>query len=263
MRFAPFLGVATLALCAPSCAPEGQDTVLAGGPGSAVTAGAGEQREGTIFHLEGHHGDPAALWVEASYKIRREQGRISKTLEIDLEHAPPAVAHTLTLDGFALGRLLTSAKGKAEFELAEVGENYFPDGFEEPKAGSLLRIGELAEIHFLLVHKLTDLQVDITGAGKLSGKVGFKVERLGETVMTEFQVKVTHAEEKEVQPVLLDGVHVGDLSIDLAGKGKLLYSTLKGEPFPPEFQAPKAGSKIEIGKLYQGQLRDNLVDRGE
>jgi hypothetical protein len=56
----------------------------------------------------------------------------------------------------------------------------------------------------------------------------------------------------------VDGVHVGDLSVDAGGKGKLVYSTLGGEPFPPGFKAPHAGSTIEIGQLYKGALEDDL-----
>ena len=75
---------------------------------------------------------------------------------------------------------------------------------------------------------------------------------------TEFQVKVAGAGAKSVHPVKVDGVHVGDLNVDLAGKGKLLYSTLDGEPFPTGFQAPRAGAKVQVGTLYEGELRDNL-----
>jgi hypothetical protein len=78
-------------------------------------------------------------------------------------------------------------------------------------------------------------------------------------VTREFEVKVTHAEEKTVHPVKLDGVHIADLTVDLAGKGKVEFSTLNGAPFPPGFPEPRPGSSIEIEGLYKGELRDNLV----
>jgi hypothetical protein len=256
-------GFASLALFVSACSDASSSeasphAVQAASTSPDAAAALDPTREGTLFHLEGRHGTPGSLWIETSYKIRRDAGKLSKTLELDIEHAPPGVTHALSLDGFALGKLITSAKGKAEYELTEAGEDYFPDGFEEPKEGSLVRVGELAEIRLQTVHKLTDLQVDIAGPGTLAGKVGYKIERLGETVTTEFQVKVTGAGAKSVHPVKIDGVHVGDLNVDLAGKGKLLYSTLEGEPFPSGFQAPRAGVKVQVGTLYEGRLRDNL-----
>jgi hypothetical protein len=226
---------ASLALLGSSCTHgESPHATQAADKASAASAiAADDKREGTLFQLEGRHGKPGELWVEASFKIRRDAGQLSKTLAIDVEHAKPGETHALSLDGFALGKLVTSSKGKAEYELTEAGEIHFPAGFAEP--------------------------TDIAGPGKLSGKVGYKIERLGDTVTTEFQVKVTQAEAKSVHPVQIDGTHVGDLNVDLAGKGKLLYSTLEGEPFPKGFQAPKAGSKVVVGTLFEGQLRDNLA----
>ncbi len=252
------LGFAPLALFVSGCGHESAPHAVHAASTIPAATAIDPTREGTLFHLEGRHGTPETLWIEASYKIRREAGKLSKTLELDIEKATPGVTHALSLDGFALGKLITSAKGKAEYELTATGDDYFPDGFVEPHEGSLVHVGELAEIRLLTVHKLIDLQVDIAGPGELAGKVGYKIERLGETVTTEFQVKVTHAGAKSIHPVKIDGVHVGDLSVDLAGKGKLLYSTLDGEPFPSGFQAPRAGAKIQVGTLYEGELRDNL-----
>ena len=108
------------------------------------------------------------------------------------------------------------------------------------------------------LEKLADLRADIAGPGKLAGKVGFKIERLGSAVTREFEVKVTNAEVKTVHAITLDGVHIADLNVDLAGKGKLEFSTLRGVPFPHEFQEPRVGSAIEIEGLYKGELHDNL-----
>jgi len=257
--FASILAWSCLLL--PACARGDSEHAIQAAESASTPAApaASDTREGTIFHLEGRHGTPGELWIESSYKIRRDAGKLSKTLEIDIEHAPPGVTHALTIDGFALAKLVTSSKGKAEYELTEAGDDYFPEGFREPREGSVVRVGDLAEIRLQTVHKLTDLQVDIAGPGPLTGKIGYKIERLGDQETTEFQVKLTHAEAKSVHPVRIDGTHIGDVTVDLAGKGKLLYSTLEGEPFPPGFRAPHAGSTIEVGKVYKGPLRDHLA----
>jgi hypothetical protein len=244
-----------LVLVAPACSPaDSPQAVQAAGEAGSAAVAADDMREGTLLHLEGRHGKPDELWIQASYKVKREAGKLSKALSIEIEDAPPGVTHALSLDGFELAKLVTSSKGKAEFELT----NNFPTGFEEPAEGSLIEVGGLAEIRLQTLHELADLQVEIDGPGKLVGKIGYKVERLGETVTTEFEVKVAQAGAKALHAVRVDGVHVGDLSVDAGGKGKLVYSTLGGEPFPPGFKAPHAGSTIEIGQLYKGALEDDL-----
>jgi hypothetical protein len=60
--------------------------------------------------------------------------------------------------------------------------------------------------------------------------------------------------------VKLDGDHAGDLIVDSAGKGKLVLSTLDGEPFPASFREPHAGSTVAVGELYEGELGDNRAD---
>lgn len=256
--------VACLALAVPcvGCsAGEGQENPkpAAQAPPSAAATGAPEQ-DGTLQNLEGRFGDPGALWGEVSYKVKREGGALSKSLEVELENAPPGVTHALTLDGFALGKMITKLKGEGEFSLVAAGDDYFPEGFPEPKSGSVVRIGELAEVRLLPLEKLTDLRADFAGPGKLAGKIAFKIERLGDAVTRKFEVKVTSAEVKTVHPVSLDGVHVADLSVDLAGKGKVEFSTLSGAPFPEGFHEPRAGSSVVIEGLFKGELRDNLAD---
>ena len=258
MRMAFRLGLAFSVFLVSGCAPDSSASPTPSGPEAEESAA--NQRDGTILRLEGWHGTVGSQWVQAGYKVKREAGQISKALSIEIEDAPSGVGHVLTLDGFTLGKLKTNGKGEAEYELAETGSVSFPEGFTEPKDGSLLRIGELGEIRLRTVHRVTDLQVDIAGPGKLAGKVSYKVERTGETINTEFQVRLTQAGAKSVQPVRIDGVHVGDLEVESGGKAKLTYSTLNDDPFPTEFHAPKAGSTVEIGELYKGQFRDDLTD---
>lgn len=215
--------------------------------------------DGTLEHLEGRFGDPDALWAEASFKVKRAGGKVTKDLEIKVENAPPGVTHAVSIDGFPLGRIITRIKGEGEFSLIEAGDDFFPQGLPEPKPGSVIRIGELAELQLESLEKLMDLRADISGPGELSGKIGYKIERLGDTVTKEFRVKVTGAEVKSVHPVMLDGIHIADLTIDLSGKGKVEFSTLAGAEFPPAFREPRAGSSIEIAGIFNGELKDGLA----
>jgi|SRR5262245_6598665 len=228
-----------------------------GGPGDDRPAPAsqpsGPQK---VLHLEGRSGAPDGLWGEATYKVERAKGVLTKKLEVNVKKAKPGVAHVLTLDGFELGRIVTDPKGEGEFEFVEDGKNLFPEGLPEPKPGTVIKVGDLLTLELKTLEKLADLDLPIAGAGKLSGKVTFKIERLGESVTQEFQVKIAGAPPKTVHAVSLDDVRVGDLAIDLEGKGKLKYSTKEALPFPAGFPTPKGGSKVRIGEIFAGEFRD-------
>src|SRR5262245_38151919 len=157
-----------------------------------------------ILHIEGRSGTPDGLWGEATYKVERVKGVVTKKLEVNVRKAKPGVTHPLTVDGFELARLVTNPKGEAEFEFVEDGKNLFPEGFPEPRAGTVIRVGELMTFDMKTLEKLADLETAIAGAGKLSGKAIFKVERLGDAVTQEFQVKLAGAQAKTVHPVLVD-----------------------------------------------------------
>jgi len=215
----------------------------------------GEPPDGTLLHLEGRFGSSGALWVEAGYKVKRERGQLTKELKVKVRGAR-AGKHSVTVDGFEVGKLVIVSKGKGEFALVEAGDDFFPEGFSEPRAGSVVRVHDLAELRLERLEKLTNLKAEIAGPGRLSGKVVFKVEDWNGSVTKEFKVKVTHAPEDTRHAVRLDGVHVGELVVGLGGKGKLEFSTQEDLPFPDGFPEPRAGSAVEIEGLFTGQLRD-------
>ena len=248
--------LALLALAPWGCSQGGQATPQAV---HAATPPGSSLPDETLLRLDGASGSPEALWGDASYKIKRKGGKRIRKLEIDVGNAAPGVAHVVTLDGLELGELLTNRKGGGEFKLSEEDNQLFPAGFQEPRAGSLLRVGELMELHLDVLEKLADLEAPISGPGGLSGKIGFEIERLGSTVTREFQIKVEKAPVKTTHPVSLDGVHVGDMSVDVEGQGKLKFSTKKSPPFPAAFPEPHAGSVVRVGDLFQGELVDALA----
>ncbi len=229
-------------------------------PPPAPAASAAEpspQEDRTLSQLAARSRSAAGLELESTFKVRREGGRIVKRLKVTVEGCRPGEVHPVQVDGFEVGKLGIGPKGKGEFTLEAGGEDSFPEGFAEPEAGSLVRIGELAALRLEAVERLTALEAAIAGPGALSGKITFRIERLGDSVSREFQVKVTNAAEKTVQPVSLEGVHVGDLNVDLGGKGKLLLSTREGRGFPADFPEPRAGSVVQVGELFRGAFRDD------
>lgn len=251
-----------------SCSPAGgAKAVVAGSePASEVPVGlvvpATEPipEEKTLVLLEGFSGDPEALWGEVTYKVKRDgRGALLKSFEVELQNATPGEKHALTLDGFEVAVLVIDRKGESELELFQNDEEFLPEGFPEPAAGSVIRVGELMELRLDALEKLADLEALIPGPGLgLGGKVTYKVERLAGVTTEEFQVKVQGAPPDSLQTVTLDGAEIGSLAVDSSGKGKLKFSTKEALAFPASFHAPVPGSHVRIGDLFAGALQDEL-----
>lgn len=244
-----------------ACAP-GEVEVQAKAPTDAGPAVESPVRSGEerLLHLEARHGDPAALWGEATYKVKRVNGERLREMEVEVENAEPGSQHALSLDGFELGTMIVDLGGEAEFEVSEEDDQLFPVGFPEPTAGSVFRVGDLMELRLVPLERLTELEVELAGEGGASAEVGFKVERLGDEVTRAFKVKVKSARPRAVLAVSVDGVHVGDLKVDVEGEAKLAFSSMKGTPFPEGFPEPHAGSRVRVGDALDGELLDRLAE---
>ena len=193
----------------------------------------------------------------ASYKVAREGDRLVKELEIEVENATPGVRHAITIDGREVDTMITNLDGEGEIELVDDGVSSFPDGFVEPGVGSVIHVGELMQLELDVLEILTHLTA--YPSGSVSGKIGYKVERLGDVVTREFQVKLAGAPPESAHPVRLAGVAIGQLEIDDEGEGKLEFSTKEGLAFPDGFPDLEAGAEIEIGDLFVGRLDDALA----
>ena len=222
-------------------------------PPAAVKPNA--EKDGTLLELGSRFGTPTTVFGEASYTVKRKAGVLSKELKLEVDNAPPGTTYTVTLDGAAIGKIVTNTKGDAKLNLLENKEQLFPEGFSEPKAGSVIRVGEIIDLHLVALVRLKELEASIAGPDKLSGKVTFKVEQLGKDITREFQVKVAGAPAKSVLAVTLASVHVGDVAVDATGVGRLQLSTKKA-PLPASFPDPEVGSTIKVGDLFSGELRD-------
>jgi hypothetical protein len=187
--------------------------------------------------------------------MKRQGGALTKELEVEVEGAKPGTKHPLTLDGFELATLTMDLDGEADFELLASQARPLPTGCPEPKAGSRIRLGELVQLELQTLERGLDLEAAISGPGKLSGKVTFRLDRLGSAQAREFQVKVAGAPAETVQVVILGDVEVGNLEVEEDGKGKLELSTRMGGQLPSAWVDPSDGTAVRIGTLFSGELR--------
>ena len=226
-------GGAFALLLASGCSGEGDSALPLAEP-----AGGGK-----AFHLEAWSGASDGLLGEASYKGEGPE------LKVEVERAKPGTKLALTLDGFALGDMIADLDGEAEFEHA----GPVPAGCPTPKAGSVIRVGDVV-LELKPLERQVDLQRVIAGPGPLAGKVTFRVDRLGDAVARELEIKLKGAPPSSKHPVTIAGRALATLEVDDDGEGKLQLSSRKGQAFPAGFVDPSAGTALQIGTLFTGPL---------
>jgi len=228
-----------------------------GGETASTMTSEAHASEASELRLEGRFGDPGTLWGVASYEVAREGGVLVKELEVEVENAPPGVRHAVTIDGRDVDEMITNLDGEGELELVDDGQSSFPEGFVEPRVGSIVRIGELMQLELGVLETLAHLQTQISGPA--SGKIAYKVERLGDVVTQRFRIKLAGGPPVTRHAVRVAGVAIGELSIDDDGEGKLEFSTKEGLVFPEGFPDLEAGAEVVIGDLFVGRLDDALA----
>lgn len=94
--------------------------------------------------------------------------------------------------------------------------------------------------------------VMLEGGGPETGEADYEVE----DSETEFEVEVENASPGAVLPVSVDGVQVGEITVDADGEGELEYSseTDEGAPFPANFPVIAEGSVVTVGSILSGTI---------
>lgn len=83
---------------------------------------------------------------EANFEVKRRSNVLKREFEVEVENAQPGTTHAVTLDGVPLGELKIDPEGEGELSVSdEDPASKFPDGFVEPKAGAVVKVGELFE----------------------------------------------------------------------------------------------------------------------
>jgi hypothetical protein len=226
------------------------------GPGAATTT-AGPPRAERLVHLEALYGSHDAAFGESSFKVVQLAGEVTKELEVELEGGKPGSVIPVSVDGQPVGQMIVDLDGEADLELIEDGDTYFPEGFTDPKAGSIVKVGDLFDVELLTVERQVDLRANFS-ANRVVGEIKYKVDQLGERTLREFKLELLNATPGAVYEVAVDGVTVAECEIDLDGEAKLEFVDKDEIPFPANFTAPHARSVVKVGDLGEFPLEDAM-----
>lgn len=246
------LGV--LLACAAGCGETGLVEETDGGTSveSGASADAGDDGE---IKYEAVGGDPDSgdPHGEAGYSEKTEDGVFIKEFEVEVLNAQPGKKLPVFIDGVQVGEMTTDLEGEGDLELLEAEDIYFPEGFPEVKAGSVVKVGDVIEFTLAEVIRGLSLRAVFEKDGMM-GTAKFQVETKGDRVVKEFKLEITGAEAGLLLPVTLDGHEMGELDTDVEGGGKMKLGYGE-DPFPEGFTDPAAGSVLKLGDLIEVTLK--------
>jgi hypothetical protein len=229
-----------LALLASGCDQNGSASTTANSGGTGGTSGA-TAANGERIHLEARFSQPSGPFGRAAWKVRPRNGSVAKKFQLEIGRAEPGAVLAVTVDGARIGDLRIDLDGEGELEF----DGGFPATLAEPRAGSIVRVGDLIEITLAPVERLVSLAGSFRGA--VAGEVKYRVERIGDLTVREFALEITKGPASQELTVSIDSIGVGSVSIDEEGEGDLIYMDGGEDPFPDGFPNPQAGSLIRLG----------------
>jgi len=214
---------------------------------------------------------------EAEYEVKREHGQVKRAFEVELEGAAPGSVHDVLVDGVVVDQITVASSGRAFLKFAnfsdDVGAVPFPDNFPGVTAGSVVSIGDQASGILSVADYEETHPPDGQTAGSVEmeanaylhgdsfayGEAGYEIETEHGVTRQEFKVEVEQAQ-PGVYEVQVDGVAVGEISVDGRGKGRLKLATHpEGDelPIPADFPDIGTGSVISISNGLTGTMTAN------
>ena len=104
--------------------------------------------------------------------------------------------------------------------------------------------------------RLVDLVAEFVGPNSVEGNVNYELKRKNDKIKREFELELEKGKPGSVYEVTIDGVRIGEVKVDAKGEGKLGISDEGSDArFPEDFVAPKVGSVIKIGSIFEGPLK--------
>lgn len=108
--------------------------------------------------------------------------------------------------------------------------------------------------------RLIDLEARFGDPTSIDGSIKYDAKRMNNVVERELEVELENGKRGDIYVVTLDGVSLGEVTIDADGEGKLdLSDDGNDAPFPADFVEPKVGSVVKVGDLFEGPMTEKVA----
>ncbi|NOX54666.1 MAG: calcium-binding protein, partial [Planctomycetes bacterium] len=265
---------------------EDDDDVLRGGPGDDYLDGSDgsdllDGDDGADFEERGFAADldeklvvpltPAVGSNAVGYiEFEWNQAAGAKIeMEITVSGATPGT-HDVSIDGVVIGQITVNAQGVGHVKFTNrpdsPDEMPFPQNTPQIHSGTLVEIASVGSGTFESLNagggqqpggQESKLKAMLSGDTAAWGKAEFETENEGQQQEQKFEVEIYNATPGNQYNVLVDGVVVGQMTINAQGIGKLEFQTQpEGDelPFPQNFPNVQSGSTVEVQGLANGTL---------
>ncbi len=199
------------------------------------------------------------------------EGSKSK-LEIKVQNADAHSSYEVLISGVSIGQLETNGRGRGELEFGSDDDALpMPANLPAIGPGTSVTIVGLGEFQFgstssghnddASTGEAIELKAQLTGVASINAQAEYERTSQG----AEFSAKVLNAEASSSYEVRVDGVSVGTLRTDEAGRGRLQFELNDdSKPFPADFPSITVGTEVRIGQELVGTFRlDDSSSNGD
>ncbi|MEZ6128461.1 MAG: hypothetical protein R3C59_07245 [Planctomycetaceae bacterium] len=226
---------------------------------------------GGIYDDNGHENRGILTGVagaigEVQFESEVEHGVQQQTFEVDVRGLTPGSSHSVTVDGIDVGSVPVDSRGYGRLRLSSVprlSELPLPANFPAITDSSVVAVGEVLSGTIVNVNPATQsttvgtsgdsnhLRVNLVSTGTILGRAEF--ENHAGATSQDFQVEVWNGTSGDVLPVVVNGITVGQITVNALGYGALRLGTEHGSAaLPANWPGIADGSVVTVGSELTG-----------
>lgn len=206
---------------------------------------------------------------EVEYETEFEHGRQEEQFKVEVRGLTPGSSHVVTVDGISVGTVIVGNRGYGRLKLSSFpdrNESSLPSNFPAITDSSVVEVGTVLSGTVFNSNPATQLlgsvttgnsddadhlRLDLTSAGTVQGRAKYE-DNIGGS-QQEFQVEVWNGVPGQQLAVVVDGVTVGQISINSRGYGELKFENgHDGRVFPAGWPGITNGSVVSVGAELTG-----------
>jgi hypothetical protein len=203
---------------------------------------------------------------EVQFESEIEHGQQQQSFEVEVRGLTPGSSHSVTVDGVEVGTVTVGNLGYGRLKLSSTpnrNESPFPENFPSIVGSTEVTVGSVLSGTVANSNPATQspsssngdgsdhLRLNLISTGAIQGRAKFEDSSAGS--QQEFQVEVWNAVRGEQLSVDVDGVTVGQITVNALGHGVLSLGNEDGRGgLPANWPGVTSGSVVSVGAELSG-----------
>ncbi len=219
----------------------------------------GAENRGVLTGVAGASG-------EVQFESEIEHGLQQQSFEVEVRGLTPGSSHSVTVDGVNVGSVSVGNRGYGRLKLSSFpgrDESPLPSNFPVITDNSVVEVGTVLSATIANSNPATQttatvgndgsdhLRLNLTSTGTIQGRA--KLEDSSNGLQQEFQVEVWNGVRGEQLAVVVDGVTVGQITVNSRGFGELSFRNGDdGRAYPSNWPGVSSSSVVSVGTALTG-----------